>query len=515
MWDKDTSSGRVSKQWANLKAEDITVERLTREMDLSNLSATDVRIVHGAHFYLDVTNIRQLVESGVLRREDFKPLHRYMHVLRMELRRITQQVFDGDKIQVQGPKFHGLLYKPYDDDETLAWHAVLIGIALTETVRASLPQVFSDYPSMTPSVGISLGDTIVANIGARGNRELISIGSAANHAAKILGTPNALVVTPDLWSALSEERRQLFAEDGDNYKLDWLLAGGDTVAEEGFQWSQEDSAKRMQESVDALPLSVIESHDAQSRIDIDGLGPKHFKTCMAGTIFVDIDGYTALIDSKMDDEDELKKAVKLLQLFRHELHSVTTDDFDGVTIQHQGDRLQAIVHLPTDNDDRIKEKLAELCISCNSSVEQVLNKDFVVFEEYHVAIGASFGKTVVVRSGTKGDLDASCFGDAVLNAEELQMMAKGGEIRISKGVFASISDETIQKFFTFDSPTDSYKAAGLTWSEIDDAGSRKKFAAKAAVGFNTVTRQIDKKDDGDGRPRPNVVPVKNTRNWCR
>jgi acetate kinase len=146
MWDRDKSSERVSKQWDTLKTEDITVERLTREMDLSNLSATDVRIVHGAHFYLDVTNARQLVESTVLRREDFKPLHRYMHVLRIELRRIVQQVFEGDKIQVQGPKFHGLLYKPYDDDEALAWHAVLIGIALTETVRKSLPKVFSDYP---------------------------------------------------------------------------------------------------------------------------------------------------------------------------------------------------------------------------------------------------------------------------------------------------------------------------------------------------------------------------------
>jgi len=513
MWDRDRSSERVSKQWESLKTEDITVERLTREMDLSNLSATDVRIVHGAHFYLDVTNVRQLVESTVLRREDFKPLHRYMHVLRIELRRIVQQVFDGDKIQVQGAKFHGLLYKPYDDDESLAWHAVLIGIALTETVRASLPEVFSDYPSMTPTVGISLGDTIVANVGARGNRELISIGSAANHAAKILGTPHAITVTADLWSALSEEHRELFAEDGDNYKLDWLLAGADTVREEGFDWSAEDSAKRMQESVDALPLSEIESHGARARIDLEGLGPKHFKTCMAGTIFVDIDGYTALIDSKMDDEDELKKAVKLLQLFRHELHCVTTDDFDGVTIQHQGDRLQAIVHLPADDDDRIREKLADLCISCNSSVEQVLNQDHVVFDKYHVAIGAAYGKTVVVRSGTRGDLDASCFGDAVLNAEALQMLSQGGEIRISKDVFASIASETVRDFFTFDSEDDCYKAIELTWSKIDDAENTKQYAAKAAAVFSTNTRQIS--FTGSAERKPNEVPLKNTRNWGR
>ena len=81
-WTQDKSGERVSKQWDNLKVENITVKRLTREMDLANLSATDVRIVHGTHFYLDITNIRQLVESTVLRREDFKPLHRASKYIR-------------------------------------------------------------------------------------------------------------------------------------------------------------------------------------------------------------------------------------------------------------------------------------------------------------------------------------------------------------------------------------------------------------------------------------------------
>ena len=481
MWNEDVSRERVSKQWDALDPKNINVKRLTREMDLTNLSATDVRIVHGAHLYLDVTNIRQLVENNTLRREDFKPLHRYMHVVRIELRRIVQKIFDGDKIQVQGPKFHGLLYKPYDDDAVLAWRSVLTAVALTETVRLALPRVFRDYPSMTPTVGIALGDTIVANIGAKGNRELISIGSAANHAAKILGGPNGITVTGELWDSLSDEHRDFFVEDGDNYLLDWSSLPKDSIADSGFGWSIDDSAKRMQETVDALPLSEIESHSAETRIDPEQLGPKHFKTCVAGTIFVDIDGYTALIDSKMSDEQELKKAVKLLQIFRHELHSVATADFEGVIIQHQGDRMQAILHLPKDEDDKIREKLAKIAISCNSSVELVLNKDHVIFDKFHVAIGASHGKTIVVRSGTRGDLDASCFGDAVLSAEHLQMRSAGNEMRISKDIFGSISEEHIRGFFEFEAKNDCYKAVGLTWSKIEDAENSGHYAAKAAV----------------------------------
>jgi len=516
MWEQKTASERVSDQWDALVAEEVNVQRLTREMNLANLSRTDVRIVHGAHLYLDITNIRHLVDSAVLRREDFKPLHRYMHVLWIELRRIIQQVFDGDKVQVQGQKFHGLLHKPYDDDETLAWHSILIAIAFTETVRRSLPLVFSDYPPMTPTIGIDLGDTVVANVGARGNRELISIGSAANHAAKILGEPNAITVTSDVWSALPDDHRELFAESGDDYRIDWLAVGdAEALLDEfGFGWSVEDSARRMQLTVDGLPLSSIESHAAEVRINVEDLGPKHFKTCTAGTIFVDIDGYTALIDSLMDDEEELVKAVKLLHLFRHELHCVTSSDFDGVEIQHQGDRLQAIIHLPTDDEDRIKEKVAEMCISFNSSVEQVLNANHVIFDKYHVAIGAAYGKTIVVRSGTRGDLDVGCFGDAVLRAEVQQMRSKGNEIRIAKDVFASITNETIRTLFKFDNENDCYKADELTWSKLEDAESSKQYAAKASVGFNAVTRRIEFDRGGSKGPStPQVVPLKNTRNW--
>jgi hypothetical protein len=50
----------------------------------------------------------------------------------------------------------------------------------------ALPSVFPDYPKLMPSLGLSIGDCLVSNIGARGERELISVGGVANHAAKIL-----------------------------------------------------------------------------------------------------------------------------------------------------------------------------------------------------------------------------------------------------------------------------------------------------------------------------------------
>jgi hypothetical protein len=95
------------------------------------------------------------------------------------------------------------------------------------------------------------------------------------------------------------------------------------------------------------------------------------------------------------------------------------------------------------------------------------------------------------------------------------MRSKGNEIRVSKDVFGSITSETVRSLFKFDDENDCYKAEELTWSTVEDAESTKQYAMKAAVGFHTVTRQIDftPRDRGNSDPKPNVVPVKNTRNW--
>src|SRR3989338_1040938 len=128
-WDYERSKERVEKEWKRLQEAEINVEPLTREMDLSNLSPTEARLVHGVHLYADILNFGDILDESLMCRDDYKRLYRYLHVMRVELRRIIQSVFDGDKIQVQGSKFHGLLFKPYGDDEEMAWISVLAGLA--------------------------------------------------------------------------------------------------------------------------------------------------------------------------------------------------------------------------------------------------------------------------------------------------------------------------------------------------------------------------------------------------
>jgi class 3 adenylate cyclase len=512
-WNIETSRERLRQEWSRLQDAGITVSKLTREMDLSNLSPTEARTVHGCHLYCHAVNFAEALDDPLLSRDNFKRLHRYLHVLRVEQRRIIQSVFDGDKIQVQGPKFHGLLYKPYDDDTELAWRAVLAGIALTLTTQVALAKVFPDYTLLIPSIGIALGDCVVANIGARGERELISVGAAANYAAKILGVKYGLTIDSILWDALAEDRQKFFIAKDSVYYINWSEIGDaeDLLSESGFTWTIEDSVRRMEEVRDGLPLDAINSSEAQVQIDFATLGPKTMKVCEGASLFVDVDGYTNAIDELLGDEERLCDAVQWLHLFRYEMRHLTTDRA-AVPVQHQGDRLQALAHLPSDDETKARRRAVELCIDYNSSMEDVLNADYATLGKLHVAIGSSSGKSVAVRSGVRGDLDASCLSKAISEAEHWQINGAGSEICISAKMFDSLDDEVIRSEFKFDRNRGCYAAKNLTWTRVADLRRAKEYESGKSVGFNIATSGIvfGIKTEAD----KGTLPLRQTRPWA-
>src|ERR1700748_1705366 len=127
-------------------------------MDLSNLATTDIRLVTGVHLYADITNLEELLLDTVQQRDDYRRIYRTLHLTRRELRRIIQRVFGGDKIQVQGPKFHGLLFRPYNDPETMATDAVMAALTIDAALTTAFSAVFPSYPELIPAIGLDLGD---------------------------------------------------------------------------------------------------------------------------------------------------------------------------------------------------------------------------------------------------------------------------------------------------------------------------------------------------------------------
>ena len=488
-WNYENSSKRLREEWKRIEQAGITVTPLKREMDLTNLSLTDARLVTGVHLYADIRNLDDLILDPQQRRDDYRRVYRTLQLTRVELRRIIQSVFDGDKIQVQGGKFHGLLFRPYNDPETMAEDAVLAGLAIHAALTHAFSSVFDQYPGLIPTIGMDFGDSLIANIGVRGDRELISIGNPANNAAKImLGGDHAITVGQNLYDHLDEELQGWFFKCGNNYRLKCTdIKDVETLIKDaGFNWSIAASTKNFQEGKDALPLDNIAIEDAREQIDIERLGPTRAKRVPAASVFVDIDGFTKLVNDLDGDTEELVKAVQVLHLFRYELRHVTENDMGGIALQHQGDRLQALLHDPHQDDEDVRERAVDLCIAYNSSVEEVINAHHDVLGKLHVAIGCAFGRALVGKLGVKGDRDPVCIGDATLHAEQLQLAMAGNHLAITEPLHNAITDEEVANKFTHHQEDGYYEATNLTEASIEEAADTKAYATAKTASYTSA-----------------------------
>ena len=488
-WNFERSENRLAAERKRIEKSGVTVKPLTREMNLSNLSPTDARLVTGVHLYADITNLDALLLDPVQRRDDYRRIYRTLHLSRRELRRILQSIFCGDKIQVQGGKFHGLLFRPYDDPETMASNAVLASLAMYSALTEAFSNVFEAYPALIPTIGIEYGDCLIANIGIRGDRELISVGNAANTAAKILvGGNDTITIGKNLYDQLSNDEQAWFTASGNAYRLDCTSIEDieAIVRDAGVDWSVQSSINKFSEDKDNLPLADISIEDAREIIDITRLGSTRAKIVPAASLFVDIDGYTSLVESLDGDTDELAKAVQVLHLFRYELRQVTESDHCGIALQHQGDRLQALLHMPGDEDEDVMEDAADLCIAYNSSVEEVINTHQDLLGKLHVAIGCAFGKTLVGMLGVNGDRDPVCISNATITAEKIQLAMPGNHLGITKAVYESITDENITETFTWNKNARCYEANGVTFTSIEEAEVTKQYATAKTAAYTTA-----------------------------
>ncbi len=488
-WSLEKSSSRLRDEWKRIEQAGITVTRLKREMNLTSLPLTAARLVTGVHLYADIRNLDDLILDPMQRRDDYRRVYRTLHLAQVELRRIIQSVFDGDKIQVQGPKFHGLLFRPYNDPETMARDALLAGLAIHAALTEAFSNVFERYPELVPTIGMDFGDCLVANIGVRGDRELISIGTPANNAAKIMrGGDHAITVGKDLYYHLDEEQQQWFFKCGNNYRLKCADIDDveELVREAGFNWTIASSVKNFQEAKENLPLDSIAIEEAREQINVERLSPTRAKRIPAASVFVDIDGYTKIVDDLGGDTDELARAVQVLHLFRYELRHVTENDEGGIALQHQGDRLQAILHDPHLEDEDVMERAVELCIAYNSSVEEVINVNHDILGKLHVAVGCAFGKALVGKLGVKGDRDPVCIGDATIEAEQLQLAMPGNHLAITEEIHDAITDDEVADRFTHNKEEGYYEAIGLTEIAIEDAADTKSYATAKTASYTSA-----------------------------
>ncbi len=495
-WDEQRSKDRVQKN--DFGDFEVEVRDLRRTMDFHNLGPKDVRRAQGVHMYVDVPNFHRAVDSAGNDKQKQRKLVRAASVLRKVQGDLLAEDGIGG-IQRQTVRLHALTYKPYDSDEQVrdaerVKQAVIHAITHNSYVLDVFNKVIGDVQDFSSAVGLANGESYIANIGKQGKRELISLGSCANLAAKIIGRRDTITITSGMYTVLPDCLKEHFE------KAD-VIAGVQTYKATGVRWSshpeladdlgvsweEEKWKKKTEEYRDGLPLDQIEITDATVLIDVESLTERNCKRTAAVSFYADLDGFTRYVQEAEDDE----KVVSLIRQFymiRAEFHAVVGTDYDGLVLQHRGDCILGILHLPSGNDNHSErcQQAVDIAIGVQSSMEHVLNEHLNDREDIHVAVGLDVGKVFLTRLGKKGQRINICFGPEVTEAERLQQMSAAEQIRISSEVYDEL-DEDVQEEFT--RRGSSYVATNLTFPMLDEK-KEEKAAEQGSLGARVSEGRI-------------------------
>jgi hypothetical protein len=166
---------------------------------------------------------------------------------------------------------------------------------------------------------------------------------------------------------------------------------------------------------------------------------------------------------------------------RVEFTRVATHDYNAVRVQFQGDRMQAIIHLPADDGQKIARKAVEIAIGLQSSMELVIKDVIDGIGTLGLAVGIDMGVVVATKLGSRGHRDRITVGSSVLGAAANEERTDKRKIGISTAVY-DVLDDTVKEHFVYDSVAKCYVATGLTAAVLE----RKTAAAGVYNGRTPV-----------------------------
>jgi class 3 adenylate cyclase len=497
-WNQETSKKRVDEH--DFHDFEVNVQDLSKSMDFSNLGTKDVRRANAAHLYADIPNFHLAVRDAGGDKAKQKKLVRAASVLRKvqgDLLKAADIVGEDEagRIQFQAARLHALVYKPYADEAKRARHAVVTAITLNTYIYQIFNDVFSDLPRKFQSgIGVSAGTSLIANIGFHGDRERICLGTPANLAAKVLGPGNTIRMTGEVYKQLPEELKPHFTQVDDVAGSSVYEAKGlrwdiepDLATSLGVTWKAEKWKKSTEDYRDELPLDQMDVRWAEVKIDIDALTERNSRRTDAIALYADLDGFTKYVQ-EAEKDNAVVSLVRELHMIRHEFHAVVKKDYPGLVLQHQGDRVFAILHEPcgdydSDHQKRCR-KAVDAAIGLQSSMEHVLRDKLPTRKDLEVAVGLEVGTALVTRLGKKGKREVVCLGPEVCEAEKLQLKSAGKQIRISEAVYSQI--EAGCKKAEFKKEGGAYVATDLTFPNLEEKEAKAKAAASSVLSAGLV-----------------------------
>ena len=360
-WDEKRSRDRVAAHLESMGT--ITIEDLAREADLEALlTETNCRRIAGAHAYAEISNFPSIVSTAT--DDALKEAARALHIWQCRAVAIAENVFNAVFVHFQGARIHVLFYRPYDSEEQ-ALRAVLFLLVLDDLAASQFNSRFSALADFRVRSGSDIGTVVGTRNGLNGDRELLFVGAPANWAAKIIAGRRRITVTKRIVDALPADIKAYAEASSNNETTSVVSCSSSDLAAlldtYGFAYDAATEGEKIDDDLEAIDLDEVVVSGARTAINFSTLSVRNNKLVTAASIYGDIDGFTAYVAAAdAEGEEEIVEALRVFAAIRKELAIVVKRDHSGIRVQYQGDRTQALVHLPEDDEKGIAEEAVRI-----------------------------------------------------------------------------------------------------------------------------------------------------------
>ncbi|WP_051244371.1 adenylate/guanylate cyclase domain-containing protein [Azohydromonas australica] len=225
-------------------------------------------------------------------------------------------------------------------------------------------------------------------------------------------------------------------------------------------------------------------------LDLEVLTPKNSRRQEAASVYADIDGFTAYVAGRVNDDEKAKDVVRTLHVLRAEMDCVLYQNFAGRKIRFIGDCVHGVMvegTAPT-TDGNETAKNAMLCAAAlRSSFDlalRLLTEEEIDVGNLGLQIGLEYGPIAITRLGVKGEMIRCCISRSVRESERQQLRCESGETSVGAELYA----QAPMAFKTLFNPN--RRRSGFDYDEAVNALEAENVVAKrAAVAGGGLLRQ--------------------------
>jgi class 3 adenylate cyclase len=478
-WKKERAVERIASRIEELPLNDIEIKELVRETDLSELPRNIAYRVDGAHLYADVLNLVDMLNVTDVEGETcHRRTLRFLNLHYRAVHRILQRV-DAIFVDFHNQRLHSVVAKPYDSEVKRVQRAVAIGQLIIDVLAQTGED--ADHPAAKVRVGIDSGKALAVNNGRRGHREPLFLGEPANHAAKRAGGGKAVGIF-----VTNKARAVLGLKKVENEDTTALAASEikDCQDKSKLDVTADQIVKEWKDDLKNNPIGSFDfkGHTPPfSTLDIEELSVKNSRRQDAGTLYADLDGFTAYVTKNVGTDATAKHVVRTLHVLRSELDAVLHADFAGRKVRFIGDCVHGLTVEGTAQTTDELETISNMTLcagAMRSSFSVALGKlkeNGTDASGLGLAIGFEYGPMNVTRLGVKGELIRCSVSRAVLAAEKEQCRCSGNETAIGPIAYEEGSEAVKSVFGS------TRKRAGLNYdTAVEELSNKNDKAARAA-----------------------------------